>query len=359
MFDVTKIQTGLYGAVGFRQPLNPDLPTITAANIESRSGRFVTDDPYVKIDYLKDNTDFVGIDDTQFNTYLEQLQKSAIAEVCGSVFNQTDYIDRQMLYKNANNKVNTVNLPDGFVGYKIQVDSDKNIAFEIKRVMLEFNGTGTLKLMLFNTAKSTPIESKDIAITSTHQVEQLNWKVDNSDDTYKGEYYLGYRSNDANLNTLEPFARDYENADILSNITHLCMFRMYFPTIATDTLADLTTEDGLSDDIGINPDIIVYEDYTDLIIQNETLLSYAIYLQLCIRCSSTYLASLRSNRNEREAERVILRVIQHINGQEGEGIVKIEGLKMMLTTEMSAIRREIDKQKKGLFPSEMTTHTLT
>jgi hypothetical protein len=287
------------------------------------------------------------------------LQKSSISEVCGSVFNQTDFIDRQVLYKNANNKINTVTLPVGFVGYKIQVDSTKNIAFEIHRVLLEFEGTGTLKLMLFNSAKSTPIESKDITITANTLVnEPLNWKVDNSGDTYKGEYYLGYRSNDPALGTLKPFDRDYENADVMSCVTHMSFQRISFPNVTTDTLPDISTDQGLSNDVGVNPDITVYEDYTDLILRNKTLLGAAIYLQLAIKCSSTYLASLRSNRTERESERVILRVMQNIEGQDAEGTVQIEGLKPKLLTEITAIKREILKQRDGLFINGPKVHTI-
>ena len=51
----------------------------------------------------------------------------------------------------------------------------------------------------------------------------------------------------------------------------------------TNTLFDLTTTDGNSLATGLNPDITVFEDYTDLILNNKKLLSYAILLDMQIK----------------------------------------------------------------------------
>lgn len=358
MYNVTKIQDSLNGVVGYRQPLNPDYPTLTAANLASRSGRFVTDNPYCKIEFIYDNEDYRQLSESQFNDSLQLFQKSSISEVIGWVFNKPDFIDRQVLLANANNKVDTVTLPAGLVCYKIEVDRTKNIAFEISRVFLDFEGSGTVRILLFNSAKKDPIFTKDVVITSAHQIEVLNWKLDNSDDTYKGEFYLGYLSNDIDLDTLKPYKRDYNNSDVMSVITHLNIQRIVFDGVTLEELPDLESDDGLSDNIGINPDITVYEDYTDLIIQNEVLFSRAIALQLTIKCISTYLAALRSNRNERKGEQNIVRITQEIEGQNSDGTVKITGLRPQLTTEIAKIKSEIDKIRDGYFTSEITVHTL-
>lgn len=358
MFDVTKIQTGLYGIVGVQQSLNPDYPTISAGNLVSRSGRFVTDNPYVKIEYIYDNEDYSALTDGDFNTSLDNLQKSAISEVCGWVFNKPDYIDKQILFKNANNKQDTVDLPDGLVCYKLQIDPKKNVAFEIKRVFLDFEGAGTVRILLFNTAERDPIQFQDVIITSEHQIQELNWKIDNSEDTYKGDYYLGYLSNDVDLGTLKPYKRDYQNSDIMSVITYMNITRLVFEGATLEELPDLDSDDGLSENIGINPDITVYFDYTELIINNETLFGRAVYLQFAIKCISTYLASLRSNRNERKSEQTVLRLIQEIEGQNTEGAVKIKGLRPQLIGEVNRISKEIERLQDGYFANGITTHTL-
>jgi hypothetical protein len=358
VFDVTKIQTALNGVVGFRQPDNPAYAILDAPNQVSRSGRFVTDNPYAKIEFLKDNMDYKDLSDAEFNTRLLQLQNSAIAEVCGMVFDMPDYIDRQVLFKNANNKINTVTLPSGLVCYKLCVDSTKNIAFEIKRVFLDFEGAGDVRIMLFNSAKTNPIFSQDVTISSNHQVEQLNWKVDNSGDTYKGEYYLGYLSNDIDLGTLKPYDRDYNNSDIMSRITHMSVLRLYFPGVTLEELPDLETDEGLDLNLGINPDITVYDDYTDLIIQNEIILQRAIYFQMVIKTYNIYMASLRSNQNERESQRLMLRLVQQIDGQNIDGAAKITGLRPQLLGEVSKAKKEIKKIRAGYFTTKPVTHTL-
>jgi hypothetical protein len=349
MFNVNKIRAGFYGVVGFRQPYNPTYAIVDAANQISRSGYFATDNPFVKVEFLKDNADYVDLTDPQFNTMLKEMQEESIGNVCGKVFNNTDYIDRQVLYPYAQNKIDTDTLQLGLITHKITVSIKKNIAFEITRIFLDFDGAGDIELMLFNTAQTAPIFTKTITISSSHQEEVLNWVVDNSNATYKGDYYLGYRSNDPAIGTLKPFKRDYEQSDITSDITYLNTEKIQFVGHGTDTLPDLTTEDSYDEASGLNPDITVFEDYTDMILQNESLFARAINLDLQINALSHNLASLRSNKNERHSERNSLRVLQEIEGQTGDGLVTITGLRPQLIRSIEKIGNEIERIKKGYF----------
>lgn len=349
MFSVTKIRANLYGVVGFRQPYNPTYAIIDADNLASRSGYFVTDNPFVKVEFIKDNSDYQGMSDPQFNTLLKNMQEDSISSVCGLVFSKSDYIDRQVLYPHPQNKVNTESLTGGLITHKISVSIKKNIAFEITRILLDFEGAGDIELMLFNTSAEDPIFTKTITIASKHQVEKLNWKVDNSGDTYKGAYYLGYRNNTAAIGTLKPYKRDYEQSDIASNITYLNIEKFQFVGHATDKLPDLNSEESIDEATGLNPDITVYEDYTDLIIQNEALFARAINFDLQISILGQYVASLRSNRNERNSDRIALRVTQEIEGESGDGMIKVTGLRPQLIRSISKIGNEIHRIQKGYF----------
>ena len=142
MFDVTKIQANLYGVVGFRQPLNPDYAIIDAANLTSRSGEFVTENPFCKIEFLKDNQDYSRLSDAEFNTKLKEMQEASISSICHKVFQKSDYIDRQVLYPYTQNRVNTEALPSGFICHKLRIDIKKNVAFKISRIFLDFDGAG-------------------------------------------------------------------------------------------------------------------------------------------------------------------------------------------------------------------------
>lgn len=341
--------------MGFRQPFNPSYQKLDSDNQVSRSGYYVTDNPFCKLEQIYDSQDYSGISDANFNLLLKRKQEESITSVCNAVFNEVDFIDRQLFYKNAINKVATETLPTGFVGYRIQIECENNIAFCIKRVLLDFDGTGSFQLRLYNTSVKAPIKTKAINITTTNQEEKLDWYIDNSDGYYKGDFYLGYVNNSLSVS---PFKRNYELSNILSYITHINVWPMCVKNYTATDLFDLTAQDGLSEYIGINPDITVYDDYTDLILNNEKLFANALNMDLQISCLSESIASLRSNRNERNAELRIIRMTQEIEGQSGEGVVKVTGLRPQLYRAISSIKKEISKLKRGYFGDEIFTDTL-
>lgn len=358
MFSVTKIAS-LYGAVGVRQPFNATYAIIDAANQVSNSGLFVTDNPLCKVESLKDTQDYKDITDPDFNLFLKRMQEDSINSIARSVFDESDYIDRQVLYQFAQNKVNLVTLPNGFVGERIQVSIEKNIAFEIKRILLDFNGSGDLDILLFHTSKTAPIFSETVTITSNHQVVELGWKVDNSDDTYKGEYYLGYLTNTGTIGTLTPYARDYDNSNIRSSICMLDLTQVQFIGHTTATIPDLTTSEGMSDSHGMNPDITVYNDYTDLMLRNEALFYQAINLQFQIKFIEVYLSTLRSNSNERQTRDIAFKLLIELNGTNEDGQIKSVGLKSRLYGSIKTIKGEIKKLNEGYFGGSINVYTMT
>jgi hypothetical protein len=184
----------------------------------------------------------------------------------------------------------------------------------------------------------------------------LNWVVDNSGETYKGEYYLGYNTDGL---TVTPFARDYENSNIESNYTYLWTESIKIPNHNTNTLWDLTLKEGFSDFNGVNPDITVYEDYTDLAINNEHLFGHAIYLDCVIRCLNSFIYSDRTNRDEIVSDSVVRRMLVEISGQSaGDGAVEIIGLQSRLSNELQQIANEFEKLKMGYFGDSLQVITL-
>lgn len=360
MFNKVKIEADLYGIVGLRQPFNPTYQILDAANQVSRSGYFVTDNPYVKVEYIKETQDFDLISDSDFNTQLKQLQQSSIASVMNAVFNKPDFIDRQWLYPFTQNIVNVEAPQLGLLVHKIEVSQSKNIAFEISQVRLNFQGTGTIKLMLFNSSESTPIEEQEVVITSTNQTQKLNWRVDNSGNTYKGTFYLGYITMTGVSGTLRPFKRDFENSTIQADIDCLNIQTFEFVGHNTETLPDLTTEHATDIATGLNLDITIFEDFTDLIVNNEMMFATAIDLDFKIRLIEMYAASSRSNRDQRKSEAQTVRAIAEVEGQSGDnGALKIKGLRPSLLGELNRLAKEINKLKAGYLDNRIMTHTLT
>ena len=353
MFDKQSITSKLQGLVGSRNPFNPAFAIVDAANQVSRSGLYSTDNSFCKIKSLKDTQDYKDISDIEFNTILSRMQEGAINSVAQVVFNNSDYIDRNLMFSNALNLTNTETLPDGFVGYKIEVDSENDIAFELKRVLLSFSGTGDIDLLLWNTASKTALFSKTITIATDNQEEVLDWRLDNSSTTYKGDYYVGYNTNGL---TVTPFKRDYNNSSVMNDIDSLCIEKTYVSGHNTSSLFDLNNIDSTDVDLGLNFDISVFYDYTDLIINNEMLFARAINLSFQISFLSEYSSSVRHNEGKRNSENLI-RIVQELEGQNGEGIVKVTGLMPSLIKEISLIKNELDRLRTNYMPDVL--HTIT
>lgn len=345
MINVTKIQTSLIGLIGFKQPFNPDYAIVDASNLLSASGYFVTDNPYAKIEYIKDNQDYISISDSNFNLVLKQLKQSAISNVCNQVFSEYDFLDRNLLFKNATRKTNTNVLPIGFVGYRIQVGSTKNIAFKLNRVLLDFQGTGTIKLLLWNTSKLDVLESKEIEITTDHQEVVIDWVLDNSGTTYKGDYYIGYNTQDL---TVTPFKRDYENGNVMSVFKYLCIEQISVAGHDNETLFDVSQYQGLSETTGLNFDIAIFDDYTDFVLNNRQLFARAIQIDCQIQCIQLYLSSLRSNLNQAISAQLYEKIMIELNGTTTDSLIKVKGLVNQLIGEITSIRSEINKIKVGV-----------
>lgn len=357
MFNKTKAIAALTGLVGYDQPFNLDYDDVDDTNLGATSLRKVTDHQYCKIEYLLDCQDYKDITVAQFNTLLTRWINNSISNVLDGVFNfDPDFIDRQVLYQYANNKQTTDTLPAGFVGYRVRQSLEKNMAFEITRDILEFSGIGTVNLLLFSSAKRAPIFNQSVAITSTLQEQVLNWKVDNTAEFYKGEYYYGYLTSGMSI---APFKRDYQNSNVKSLLTFMSLENIQVPNVSTEILWDLENIDGADESWGLNPDISVYYDYTDSIIQNGRLFAKAIQLQSQIECLRVIDGSIRSNLNQRLGKEMLGKIMVEIEGAEFESGVKKIGIKQELLSEMNKIRKEMKRIKDGYFATGITVNTLT
>ena len=355
MFDVGKIQTELTGLVGIRQPFNPVYQKIDAQNQLSASGLFLDDIPYYKTEFYIDTQDFAEIIDSDLNIDLRNIQGASIVSVCQRIFGELSYIDRNLFYQYATNRIATeTTLQNGFVGFEITPSVTKNVAFKITDIRLEFEGTGDLTLVLFNSALNAPMFSKVIAITETFHIERLDWIVNNTAGDYKGEYFLGYVYD----GTLKPFKRDYEASNLMNTLSEIDIEKVYVSGANDTDLFDLSAVQSLSENTGLNPDVTIYDDFTDLIIQNKHLFSRCIQLQWAITVMQGYVSSVRSNRTERLSKEIVLQTVQQIEGSNDKSPVKVKGLNAILATELNQLRKTIDDLKKGYFGSALQVQTL-
>lgn len=354
MLDFTKISDNLIGIVGFKQPYNPDYAIIDTDNQSSTSGLFVTSNEFCKIEYLYDSQDYAGISDSDFNEYLVNKQKDSIVNVVKSVFDEADFRERSILYPYALNRAELTSMPVGFVGYRLVSGSNQNVSIVINRVICEFDGTGDFTILCFSSSQKEPLFTKNVTITTDNQSVELNWNLNNT-DVYKGEYFIGYINNSLSIT---PFKRNYNNSNIRNTYKDVCIYPVSCDSTSVSEIFDLTSLDGLSEYCGLNLDIATFDDFTDLVINNKQMFAMAILLDLQISCLSTYLSSLRSNLNDRNANNLVSKVIAEIEGQEGEGIAKYTGLRPQLFRSISKIKKEIKKLKDGVFGDGLMVDTL-
>ena len=356
MFDTTKIQTGLTGLVGIRQPFNPAYAKLDAANQASRSGFFLDDISNFKLAFHIDTQDYKDITDADLNIQLRSIQDAAIVQVCQSVFGSRSYIDRNLVYTHANTRQDLeTTLLNGFVGFRITPSATKDVAFKITRLQIELDGLGDVTIVLFNSAVNTPIQTKVVTIASNSQIEQLDWVVNNTDGDYKGDYYLGYVF-DGNFT---PYKRDFENSQFENSISEIDYERIYVAGANDSSLFDLDDVYSLSENTGLNPDITVFDDFTDLILQNESLFAKAIQLQWAILIMQRYISTTRSNNMERIAKDTILRTIETIEGSVSTSPIKVTGLNSYLGSELESLRMTIEELQKGYFGSGVQVKTLS
>lgn len=341
MIDVQAIHSGVVGLVGIRQPYTPAYAIFDSNSLQSDSGLYVDDIPFVKGEFFVDVVCPNGVSDPDKNEIFRNMLGSAATTVVSRIFSDVDFIDRQVMFSKANNLQNLqTDLTNGFVGYKLKLGTKKNVAFRINRLFLEVEGSGNLELMLFNTNNPTAIETETVAITSgtkTYEVP-LNWTANNT-GFYKGDWYIGYNFD----GTITPYERDYEDADEKNRITGLEYDRVFFKNHSTTNLFDLDDEAYLgSQSNGINCDITVYEDYTNLVLTNKNLFARAIQMQFAVLMFQEFISSIRSNSNERYSNDMRRTILAALNGTRGDG-VKEEGLKNTLTTELVNLKREVGK----------------
>jgi len=355
MFDVTNIQEGLVGLVGVRQPYDPTYAVFDAVSLTSESGLYLDDMPYWKAEYFIDSALGSAYTPTQVNESLLNIFKGASVDVCNHVFNKIDLIDRQILYTNAQNKINPeTTLNSGFLGYRFRMSKQKDLAFRINKLILEFEGVGDVKIMLFNSYESAPVQEKTVTISSNYQTEELNWVINNT-ATYKGEYYIGFIYD----GTLTPYKRDYRDSSDQNGVKELCIDKVQVIGHVTDTLFDLTQVRSLGENTGLNLDITVYEDFTDFVLNNKIMFARSVQMASCINVYNRFVSSNGSHIQERYSKDLIISIMRIVKGTIGDGFKDV-GLQTLLDNSITSLREEIQKMRVNTHGgNQILVNTLT
>lgn len=334
MIRTDKIQTGLFGGVGFRNPTLTGYNIVDSTNQESSSGLYFQDgSELVTIKNIKDTQENADISDSDFNTLLTNMQKSVVLDVCNKVINgQSDFISSVNVLPFEKSFDATIEHKSKFVGFEIE-PSLGNIACKIPYVELSFNEEVTFNLYLYNSnLPKSPVQTKSVTTTAGEsKIVDLGWIIAD-DATYKGgTFYLGYFDDD--LGTAKAYKKDHDSSNVMINAPY---FKIWPLTLGyTGTTIDIENENSSSLTFGLNFGMDVYNDYTELIIRNKSLFWNAIQLQMHEKVLSKIKYSTRTNATERVS---VGKIDFELFGNREAGIL---GVSKKLENAISTLRKSL------------------
>ena len=288
------------GLIGWRQGLCP--VTLDAANLTSTSAqRFENYSALVNTATLYsvwpdyDSTLDSATLTTNFNEWLAALQQSAIDQVMHSIFAQNmDMLENTILYKHEMDFSKPIANATDFVGFKIDVTRDRRFVTIINSVQATFDAAGTVTLLLFNTSKKAPIQTKVITTVQDDTVQvELDWALD---PAYSGNFYIGYLTDGL---VPQAYDRQYELANLPSALKYSYFDEIIIPNHNTLTLPDSSLEQSSSKTFGLNFDVSAFNDWTQIALSNKNQFLQCIGMQVAVNVLDTYINSPRSNREER------------------------------------------------------------
>lgn len=343
MIRSDRVKDKLFGGVGFRQPSQNDYSIVDEVNAASTSGLYFNDaSNLVSIKNIKECQDDESITDDNFNTYLANLHKASIDDVCREVIaGQNDYLQSVNIYPYEKRFTTKLTTNNRFVGFEISHCNRVNIVSKISFIELVFDEDITLNVHLYNSNLKEPIKTIECECIGgqSNIFDLTDWFIQ-ANETYKGgKFYVGYFESD--LGTVKPYAKDWENSILKSCTNYYSVEPVWFNELGTGYDIDTRTYD--SDTFGMNIGLDSYKDYTELIIRNRELFYPAIQYQLVVKVLNLIRTSNRSNGVQRIAAELVKEAEFELYGNKELGI---NGKVGMLTERINTI-------KKSLFPKNL------
>lgn len=296
MYDLTTLKQatpdGLFGIVGWRQPLDSENAILNAANLVSETDRlFQAAHPLVTIKNLRQCvTETTGLDPSDFNQWLTDFTKDSLAKMVDRVFQKKkpqvkNILDKKWLYDLRNTKVDTLeNTTDRLVGFEFNPAKNNNIKVIIDKLGSEFDSiVGPFNVKLWHSSKkSVPIAI--FALTT----QAFDSKFDSLTDfimTYindyvGGTYYITYEQND--LGPTLALNRNFENNERRNKIKHLQIRPFFVDDYSGSELFNIRDIVYTDDSYGLNFEITVKPDLTNFLIEKRELFARMYFYQVGI-----------------------------------------------------------------------------
>lgn len=292
-----KILSEMIGIVGWRQStVNSDVQ-ITTENLASSSGLYVQGaHPQITVKNIRSTQEDRTITDANMNVVLSNLVKDGISNVLNFVFPKSDIFDNDLLYKHESDFSTPITQFSGFVGYEISVASSSDIVSVLNKIILQFNGTGNVKLLLFNSGVKLPIQTKMVAVTADTNISAvLDWILGYI-TAPAGKYYLGFLTSGMSI---YPYNRVFSWANIQHHFNSIMFSPIYVPNWTSETLFDIKDIVYRAETFGMNFDVTIARDYSNVILQNKDKFAKAIQLSTAVQALALMTSTGRINPEER------------------------------------------------------------
>lgn len=345
MLDVPRLISNIEQQIGWRQPIDTENAIVDAFNNTSNSGKFFQDySKAVRIENLR--TSWPLLNDADFNTKLKQETEESIVRASYAAVNgAADLIETKPLFHFENDFLNKVpNVTDKFVGFELQLKKKEGVAIKLNKIMSQFDGiVSPLKLYVYHSTQKTAIFTIDI----TTQVDSV--KTQNNDTTlyYQndlyvgGTFYIGYYQND--LGSTQAYNREFERADIQNRYECISMrsISVINSGIELFDINDIVNE---SETWGLNFDISIYKDWTQLIIDNITVIEDLLGYQTVSMFINSMLYNNRNNDFQKANQDRFLIELKGLSGAKELGIETI-------------LQKELERVQQIFFPRHLITIT--
>jgi hypothetical protein len=330
MFNVVDIKQSLFGLIGWGDFNSPK--TLTPENKESRSQRYFQDFhnscTLSNIYYLMEKENAT---EAEFNEYLKRLQETAILSSLNGIFNEDILIEQTLLFNRRSDVVQSVNVSGKKVGYRITAVKNFSYCAVIKNISLLFTQDGDVNIKLWHSYAGLLWEDTYNVTANIEKIININKTLYYSCKEYKGGFFF--------------LCYDYD----LTPVEYDCDFNKTYAFLAEPfegAVLDDTVSLGTGKTYGLNAEICVYRDFTEIIKLNEGTFTTLIGLQMAANCIEMVLNSKRSNQTERITKEQQNRLYNDLN-------VAFSSPEFPYTTGIkNQIAREIKRIKQNYLPKQ-------
>lgn len=346
MLNTARIESDIFGLVGYRQPIETEFAILDVTNTETRSGKYFNGySNLVRIENLKNSvTEF---SDANFNTWLTQRTQEALINSCqDAIKGQRDLLEHRTLYHYENDfNTKITNIANRFVGYEIELRKKEGIALQFNTLMSQFDGVvAGLTIYLYHSSQKTAIKTFALTTqTDSVKTDSLSeFIIYYQNEVYiGGKFYIGYYQDD--LGTVQAYDRRFERADIQNTFNNVLINEISVDDTTGITLFDVNNVNDNEQSWGLNFDISLYKDYTQYLIDNQVVIQDLIGLQTVAQLLNTMEFNNRNNDIQKTNQDT--RILIELKGLDGAKELGIE----------TRLEKEKERVQDLLFPDPRIT----